>query len=268
MNKDITLEFSPPVVAKQEPAVVAAQVQEAREVQTASQPPAPTSLLPAIISLAKDASVDVAKLDALLKMQAQMEDRQARQAFTEAFTRLSARLPRVKKNGTIDLGKGREIAFAKWEDMDAVIRPAYTAEGFSLSFNSAQRDGGGLVVTGELTHRSGHFKTAEIPLPLDSGPGRNNLQAVGSTLSYGKRYVAEMLLNIVREGDDDDGNKGGVAYITPEECQEIIELLRETRTDERRFLTMMGVEELGQIPQAALTAGKNMLLAKKNRVPA
>jgi hypothetical protein len=28
---------------------------------------------------------------------------------------------------------------------------------------------------------------------------------MGSTLSYGKRYTAEMLLNIVREGDDKDG---------------------------------------------------------------
>jgi hypothetical protein len=42
-------------------------------------------------------------------------------------------------------------------------------------------------------------------LQLDTGPGRNQNQAMGSTLSYGKRYTAEMLLNIVREGEDTDG---------------------------------------------------------------
>ncbi|RJO72889.1 MAG: hypothetical protein C4523_02645 [Myxococcales bacterium] len=228
----------------------------------------PQSLLPAIIALAKDASVDVAKLDALLRMQAEMEDRQARREFTEAFSRLSAKLPRVKKNGTIDLGKGRAIPFAKWEDMDAVIRPVYSAEGFSLTFNSAAKEGGGLVVTGELLHSSGHSKRAEIPLPVDTGPGRNNLQAVGSTLSYGKRYCAEMLLNIVREGDDDDGVKGGVSFVTPEQVAELEALIDETGTDEQKFLAATGAAHLAEIPHGAFTMAKNLLLTKLRKVPA
>jgi hypothetical protein len=265
MSKDITLEFSPPVVAKQEPAVVAAQVQEAREVQTASQPPAPTSLLPAIISLAKDASVDVAKLDALLKMQADMEERQAKQEAINAFTALSGELPRVKKNGTIQLGNKGEIAFAKWDDIDKVIRPLLVKHGFTLSFNSAAKDGGGLVVTGELMHRSGHVRSAAIPLALDVGPGRNNLQAMGSTLSYGKRYCAEMLLNIVREGDDDDGNKGGTAFITAEQVDELQDLIEQTDTDENKFLAAAGAAHLGEIPAGAFAMAKNLLLTKKKK---
>ena len=229
----------------------------------------PNSLLPAIISLAKDPSVDVSKLDALLKMQASMEERQAKQEATAAFTDLTGELPRVKKNGTIKLikdgvSKG-EIAFAKWEDMDKVIRPLLVKHGFTLSFDTVERATGGIMVTGELMHRSGHVRTASIPLALDTGAGRNNLQAMGSSLSYGKRYCAEMLLNIVREGDDDDGNKGGVAYVTPEQCEELQGLIRETGTDEKRFLNTMGVEELGQIHQAAFTPGMNMLLSKRKK---
>lgn len=232
----------------------------------------PNSLLPAILELARDKAVDVTKLDALLKMQAQLEDRQAKQEAIQAFARLSAAMPRVKKNGTISLGEDKttgkargSIPFARWEDIDKVIRPLLAAEGFTLSFDSTAKEGGGLIVTGELMHRSGHVRTAMIPLALDTGPGRNNLQAMGSTLSYGKRYCAEMLLNIVREGDDDDGNKGGVAYITPEQCEELQALIRETGTDEKRFLNTMGVEELGQIAQAAFTPGMNMLLSKRKK---
>lgn len=235
------------------PMVPAAPVQE------------PNSLLPAIITLAKDPAVDVAKLSALLDMQAKMEVRQAEQAFTEAFARLSPNLPQIKKGGVIDLGKGRKIAFARFEDIDRVIRPLLGAEGFTLSFDSQPRDGGGLVVTGHLMHRAGHSRVATIPLPLDQGPGRNNLQAVGSTLAYAKRYLVEMLLNLVRESEDDDGNKGGTAFITPEECEDLVALIRETGTDEQKFLATMGVEELGLIPQAAFTAGKNMLLSKKQK---
>lgn len=223
------------------------------------------SLLPAIISLAKDKSVDVNKLEALLGMQAKMEERQAKQAFVEAFARLSGALPQIEKGGYIDLGKGRKIAFARFEDMDEVIRPLLKAEGFTISFDSQPREGGGLIVTGHLLHRSGHSQTATIPLPLDIGPGRNNLQAVGSTLAYAKRYLVEMLLNLVRKSDDDDGNKGGVSYITPEQCEELQALIRETGTDEKRFLATMGVEELGQIAQAAFTPGMNMLLSKRKK---
>jgi hypothetical protein len=231
---------------------------------------APQSLLPAIIGLAKDPSVDVAKLDALLKMQAQMEERDAKREAVEAFTKLSADLPRVKKNGTISLidrqgnDKG-SIAFAKWEDMDKVIRPLLTANGFTLSFDSTTREGGGLVITGELMHRSGHVRTATIPLPLDSGPGRNNLQAVGSTLSYGKRYCAEMLLNIVREGEDDDGHAAGLRFISGEEVEQLQKLIEETGTDERRFLDVLQLQHLGEIQQGGFTIARNMLLQKRRK---
>jgi hypothetical protein len=237
------------------------------------EPPQPTSLLPAIIGLARDPQVDVAKLDALLKMQAQMEERDAKREAIEAFTKLSADLPRVKKNGTIDLGadnKGKSrgaIAFARWEDMDKIIRPLLTANGFTLSFNAAPRpgDGGGLIVTGELMHRSGHVRTASIPLPLDSGPGRNNLQAMGSTLSYGKRYCAEMLLNIVREGEDDDGKLAGMQFITAEQHAELQKLIEETGTDERRFLDVLQLQHLGEIQQGGFTIARNMLLQKRRK---
>jgi hypothetical protein len=77
-------------------------------------------------------------------------------------------------------------------------------EGFTLSFDSKPHDRG-ITITGTLLHRDGHSRSATMLLDEDRGPGRNNLQAMGSTLSYGKRYTAEMLLNIVREGDDKDG---------------------------------------------------------------
>lgn len=228
----------------------------------------PSSLLPAIMKIACDPTLDVAKLDALLRMQAELEDRQARKDAIEAFARLSAKMPRVKKNGVVDLGKGKgSFQFARWEDMDKVIRPLLADEGFTLSFNSVARpgEGGGLVVTGELMHRSGHVRTASIPLPLDSGPGRNNLQAQGSTLSYGKRYCAEMLLNIVREGDDDDGNKGGMRFVTGEEAEELRKLMAETKTEEARFCAIFQVAHIGELAEANLAAARNMLLAKKGR---
>jgi hypothetical protein len=215
----------------------------------------PGQLLTAIVSLAKDPAVDVSKLQALMTMQERMEDRQAEREFAQALTRLSGKLPRIKKNGTISLGQGKgEIPFAKWEDMDKVVRPLLDEEGFTLSFNSEPRpgDGGGAVITGTLLHRDGHSMKASMSLPLDSGPGRNNLQAMGSTLSYGKRYCAEMLLNLVREGADDDGKTGGA----------IDKLLTDTKADRPRFMQMFGIADLTTLTEQSYVAAKNMLSAR------
>lgn len=239
-----------------------------------NSPPAihePSSLLAAILHVARDPQLDVGKLEALMRMQFELEKRQAEKEAIEAFARLSATMPRVKKTGVIELGRDRDgkargaIPFAKWDEIDKVIRPLLAVEGFTLSFNSTARtgEGGGLIVTGELMHRGGHVRTATIPLPLDAGPGRNNLQAMGSTLSYGKRYCAEMLLNIVREGDDDDGNKGGMAFLTPEMVEELQRLITETVTDEQRYLNLLGYAHLGEIPQSAFITAKNLLLQKR-----
>lgn len=239
-----------------------------------SLPEQPGTLLSAIVTMACDPKVDVAKLDALLKMQERLEERQAEREFAAAYSRLSAKLPRIKKEGTIDLGKDDKgkargaIPFARWEDIDKIIRPLMAEEGFSLLFTSLQRaeTGGGLIVTGTLMHRDGHSRSASMPLPLDTGPGRNNLQAGGSTLSYGKRYCAEMLLNIVREGADDDGRAGGAKRITPDQLAELRRLMVDTQTEDARFCQMFGVADLANLEQGtAYTGALNMLTLKREQ---
>ncbi len=171
-----------------------------------AQPPGPTQLLSVILEMARDATLDINKLQTLLEMQQKMEARGAEIEFSRALARLSAKMPQVPKNGRVSLGTGKgSYPFTKWEDMDKIIRPLMAEEGFTLLFDSQIHDRGGVIITGTLLHKDGHSKTASMLLPLDTGPGRNDLQAMGSTLSYGKRYAAEMLLNIVREGQDQDG---------------------------------------------------------------
>ena len=51
-------------------------------------------------------------------------------------------------------------------------------------------------------------------LPVDTSGSKNGVQAVASSVSYGKRYTAGLLLNITTTGEDDDGN-GPAATVTP-----------------------------------------------------
>jgi hypothetical protein len=258
-------------VATEESPAAEVTVAGDREIAVQGQP---DSLLSAIVLMAKDPAVDIQKLDRLLAMQERLEARQAEQEFNAATARLAKVMPRVKKNGTVNLIKkdgtdGGSYSFAKWEDMDAILRPLYTAEGFSLSFDAEPRqgEGGGLVVTGRLSHDRGHSRTASLPLALDAGAGRNNLQAMGSTLSYGKRYTAEMLLNIVREGTDDDGIAGGKKYLASDQVVELVELCKATKTEEGRFLEMMtsAARSMEEVEAADYTRLKNALMVKRQQ---
>lgn len=202
-----------------------------------------------VAAAARDPQVDPEKLTALLGLQERFEAREAEKQFNASFARLLVKMPRVKKNGTIDLGKGNPIPFARWEDVDAVIRPILSTEGFALSFLS-EPSPAGVLMTGVLTHISGHSRRSTMQLPPDAGPGRNALQAIGSSHSYGKRYIAMDMLNIVCEGQDNDGKS---AYpLTADQLREIKSMIQACQLDDaamKKFLQLADASSLENIQQ-------------------
>lgn len=207
----------------------------------------PVAVLNALLALAKDPSLNIDVFDRLIALQERSEDRQAERAFNAAFVRMQAKLPVVKRDGKLEYdktkgkpedGKILVTKYARWEDIEKAIRPAYTSEGFSLSFQIAPRlvDGGGLMISAILRHEGGHKEIGDpMPVPLDTSGGKNNVQAYGSALSYGKRYAAFAALNIVTEGDDDDGVEAGNRTLTREEALEIKTLVAESEIDPKEW---------------------------------
>lgn len=209
-------------------------------------------VLSVIAAAARDPQVDPAKLTALLQLKERVDARNAEVEFNRAFARLMIRMPRVKKNGTVSLRnkEGQDkgsIPFAKWEDVDRVVRPMLSEEGFALSFTCTPSVGC-VEMTGILTHIQGHRITSTMQLPPDVGPGRNALQAIGSSHSYGKRYITLDLLNIVTEGADDDGNSAGC--INGEQASIIEGMIMACQLDDAAraaFLHYAGADEVSLI---------------------
>jgi hypothetical protein len=221
-----------------------------------------TSMLNFIATALERPEIDAQKLQALLQAQFMVEDRDAQRQFNGALHAAQQAMPRVAKNGVIDLGGKGKIAFATWEDVDTALRPIMERFGFSLSFSVQWKEGGGGVVVGKLMHSAGHAQEYSLPLPSDQGAGRNNLQAMGSMLSYGKRYIAEMAFNIVRTGADDDGERGGRSYITEQQKGQLVDLLAETNADTAGFLRWCQIDSLDEMEAKNFPAALNALLAK------
>ena len=229
-------------------------------------------LMQMISTAAMDSRVDPAKLNSLLDVKIRMMDMQAVAEFNHDFQNLETHNMRVKKNGVVEYmnkdTKQMEKAFnfATWEDMDAVIRPLLRSHGFRLSFDTEDRAQGGFYVIGTLHHASGHKQTAKFPCTIDSSGGKNNLQGAGSSLSYGKRYVTEMLLNIVREGEDDDGARGGMTFIDEAKIAILKKYIAETDTEEANYCDFLGVTELANLQEKDYPKAVNALMLKKKQM--
>jgi hypothetical protein len=218
-----------------------------------------------------DKEITPEKLKIILDARKEIMADQRREAFHAAFNGLTIDLPFVDKFGTVELidKEGRKkgsYKFARWEDMQKVLKPILAKHGFSMSFFVNTAADGRVMVGGKLMHTDGHFEQTQIPLPPDAGPGRNALQAVGSSLSYGKRYVAELLLNVVRKGEDDDGIGATLKMVSQAQIADLSSLCAETNTKPKRFLEMFvtGATDFSQIPARDYPRLKNALEEKKH----
>jgi hypothetical protein len=209
------------------------------------------------------------KLQVIAQMRRDVLSDQAREAFMEHFAAFSAELPQVERDGTVALVKdGREVgryAFTTIENMDTVLRPLLAKHGFAISFSSADNKEG-VTVTGTLSGW-GWERSSTYTLPPDAGPGRNAVQARGSSRRYAKRYVTDDLCNVVRKGKDDDAKGALEALIDAAQITMLSTLLKRTETDEAAFLKMMvtGAESLADIRQRDLPRLEMALREKAQR---
>lgn len=164
----------------------------------------PTLLMIERVVLNPDA--DLNKVRELLDLQERREAAQAKQTFDMAFSQASADFPDIPMSGH---NQHTKKPYATLKDITATVRPHLTKYGLALSF-SATTGAEAIEVTAELSHSSGHTKRNTITLPFDTGAGRNRVQAIGSSQTYGQRYAAQALLGLSL-GDDteDDGSKTG-----------------------------------------------------------
>lgn len=160
--------------------------------------PEGATLMAVIARAAADPQTDVEKMERLMSMYERIEARRSEAEFAEAMAVMQDKLPSIGERGD---AAGR-YKFALWEDINAAIKPILSAHGFALSFRTDFTDG--IAVTGVLSHRSGHSERTTIKLPADPSGNKNAVQAVASSVSYGKRYAAGALLNLTSHGEDDD----------------------------------------------------------------
>lgn len=199
--------------------------------------------LMAVIAANPTAGAD--NLKALLDGMERVTKWQAEQDFTAAFARL--KFPPFKKTS-----KGHNSKYTAFDDIQEVIEPILANEGFTLTFSSGEANVKGDVPTfGLLSHVGGHSRQGVIYLPPDVTPTRsgsttmNGLQSVGSSTSYGMRYVAKLMLNLRFIGEDTDGNSAD--YITENQAHQLDDLILKSDANVSKFLEIYGAKTIREL---------------------
>lgn len=184
------------------------------------------TILQVIQRAASDPQCDIEKLERLMQMHERFQAQQAKQQYDEALAQMQEELPVIGERGGIRDKSGRiQSTYALWEDINEMIKPVLAKHGFAISFRTPRNEKG-IEVEGVLSHRAGHRETTSLLLPADVSGNKNGVQAVASSVSYGKRYTAGALLNFTTTGEDDDGNSAVVTpRITSVQTAQLAELL-------------------------------------------
>jgi hypothetical protein len=245
----------------------------------------PDPILAMIERAARDPAVDLAKLQGLMAMKKDIEAERASIAFAEAFAELQPDLPTIDRNGQIvvyskadrDKPGGvpegatpiQRTRYATMDDILEALRQPLAKHGFSLRFEHGITADGRMDTTAILRHRLGHQEKARIPpLKQDTTGSKNDVQAIGSALTYGRRYALMALLPIASHAPqdaDDDGRAAGSAIIDADQLAKLQELLVETASDVAKFLETLGADGFGDLTVKQYTRGVGLLEEKKRR---
>lgn len=157
------------------------------------------------MNMAMNPECDVEKLEKLMELYERDEARKSQVAFNKDFAAMQSDITTVSKSSKVSYpnskGGRTEYSFATLEDIVDMVRPVLQKHGFAVSFKV--NTSSGVNVQCSLMHEKGHSIETAMQVQADSSGGKNAVQALGSSISYAKRYTLSSLLNIATRDDDD-----------------------------------------------------------------
>ena len=126
-----------------------------------------------------------------------------------ALAKAQANFHKVVKNRINTAFGGKGFRYADIEAILSAVRPALNEQGIYL-YQHVTNGKGFVNCETVLMHESGdQMSGGAITIPFSTG-GKNDAQALGSAITYARRYSLSATLGISAD-DDDDGNACGAA---------------------------------------------------------
>lgn len=182
------------------------------------------------IALQNNAAIDVIERLAALQERAWARDSEI--AFTAALSRVQAEIKRVAPDL---LNPQTSSKYASYAALDRRIRPIYSKECLSLSFDTGECSKPDHVLVLCYVSLGAYTRTYRIEMPSDGKGARggdvmSKTHATGAAMAYGMRYLLKAIFNVAVGEEDDDGNLETQNAETPSRIARHCELLRTAKT--------------------------------------
>jgi hypothetical protein len=221
---------------------------------------------PAVIARALATGTPVADLKELMAMQERWEANEARKSYSAAFAAFKAEAITVFKGTAIKDGPLKGKFHANLFDVVIASTAALAKHGLSASWKLTKDDPAWMEVTCVLSHIDGHSESVSMGGAPDTGPGRNAIQARGSTKSYLERYTLMGILGLAASDkeDDDAGHGHNLPRITEEQVRILDDTITEIGANKPAFLKYLKVASLSDLPVQAFKDAQAALETKRN----
>ena len=170
-----------------------------------------------ILMRAIELNVDLDAFEKLVNLVEKVQNDKAKREFYEALSKFQSQVPPILKSSEVNMGAGRpRYNYASLYDIISKIQKPLGDN--NLSFRWEISNNNDIIeVTCILSHSGGYELQTSIQAGKDATPGKSNVQAIASTITYLKRYTLVSLLGIGTADPDDDAQ----ATVNVDKKQEI-----------------------------------------------
>ena len=227
-----------------------AVVDELNGSATTNHPVTPMEMLGRAI----ERGVDADTLDKLMALKERFDAAEARKAFDAAMSEAKAKMPVIHKGREVDfVGKNSGLQTNyRFEDMGIIAKtvdPILSEFGLSYRFRTEQHEGGAISVTCIVSHRDGHSEENTLTAGRDETGNKNNLQQVGSTITYLQRYTLKAALGLAASEDTDGARPDEADTISEEQRDEILDRASAIGAGVDKLCRVLRVDAIQFLPQ-------------------
>ena len=220
-----------------------------------------------ILEMAINQGAPLEQLEKFLQIKRDYESQEAKKLYSSAMARVHGKMPSAIK--TADNPHTRS-KYAELGDIINIAKPIYANEGFFVTFyeeDSPKEDHVRIMM--DMSHSDGHTQTYHYDAPMEGKglKGNSNMtptHAKAASVTYGRRYLLCMVLNIPTV--DDDGNSASPqATISDEQATTINLLLEETGASKEVLLKYYGIEKIEDLPAQKYAAAVKAIEKKAKK---
>jgi len=206
-------------------------------------------------------------IEKMMELQARWEQMEAKKAYVQAMAAFKANPPIINKDKRVDFStqKGRTTyEHASLGNVTSKINAGLAIHGLSASWKTEQSQSG-ITVICTITHNLGYSESTALTAGAETSGTKNNIQAIGSTITYLQRYTLLALTGLATHDQDDDGKAASVQCVTKKQHSQLVDMINSTETNESAFLNYFNIEFIEQLPANSFGKAMSILKAKVSK---